>query len=388
MPMLAILGFPLDDVNQVFVVLAVLYAVECCWWLRGEARRFFRSPFDRLSDRPADSPTVDAWRLSFSNPWPWGEAYAAEPFPIPFDHALLLIPRVDAASGRETYRAVNYESIDTITASGCDVLAGDSRLLGCSSPVFASAVATRLERLRVAPAHARPMAAEDVLSEIWSLEAARRRLDGWRRDARALRCLGGLLAVSGILVGPIVHAWRDALPQQVPLALLVAVSGLWLSTSITGLLVASGPGGRPLDVTHRLIPFLSPASAMRLHDTAGRELLAGHEPLVVALVTGRPDGDQCVAAAWFRDALFPAHRPSVAPDDSRAVAALAWFRGRSGDFARLAVAAAGLDADGLLVPADMDPEILSFCPRCGRQFTVEVTTCLACGHASAPHARP
>lgn len=385
--MLAIAGLPLDDVQQIFVVLTTLYAIECCWWLRGDTRRIFRRPFPRWSDRPAESTTVDAWRLSCSNPWPGGEAYAAQPFPIPFDHAGLLIAQLDATTGSETYRRFSFEELEPIVARGLDVYAGGRRLAGCSSKRCASALARRLERLRATSANDRPAVSEAVLAEIWSLPEARQRLARWRRDCRTLRRLGGILAGTAILAGPLAYALRHELHPQVPFALLITFVGLWLATSIAGLLLPSGQNESGLDLTHRLTPFLSPASAMRLYDTAGRDTLADHEPLIVALANGEPGGPDSLAAAWFRDALFPARRPSIPADDPLTAAALQWFRDRSAQHARTAIASTGLKPDDLLMPASTPPDVRSYCPRCGRQFTVDAATCLACDLASAPLVR-
>lgn len=385
--MLAIAGLPLDDVQQIFVVLTTLYAIECCWWIRGEARRIFGQPFPSWSDRPGESTTVDAWRLSCSNPWPGGEAYAAQSFPVPFDHTRLLIPQLDAATGCETYRQIAFEELEPIAARGLDVYAGSRRLTGCSSTRCASALATRLERLRASAASDRPAVSEAVLAEIWSLPEARQRLDRWRRDCRTLRLLGGLLAATGILAGPLAYALRHALHPQFLFVLLVTFLGLWLATSIAGLLLPSGPHAPGLDFTHRLIPFLSPASAMRLYDTAGRDTLADHEPLIVAIATGGPGGPDSLVAAWFRDALFPARRPSIPADDPLTTAALHWFHDRSAQHARTAIKSTGLEPDDLLIPAAAPPDVRSYCPRCGRQFAVDTATCLACGLASAPLVR-
>ena len=106
-----------------------------------------------------------------------------------------------------------------------------------------------------------------------------------------------------------------------------------------------------------------------------------HEPLIVALATAAGGDADSTAAAWLRDALFPAHRPEVAADDAAAATTLAFFRERSADLARRAVADAGLVPEALLVPAATGPTVRSYCPRCGRQFTVAAGRCEACGVA-------
>lgn len=385
--MIAVAGLSLDDVQQIFVVLAILYAVEVCWWLRGDVRRFFPSPFDRWSDRPPDAVASDAWRLSCSNPWPWGAAYAAEPFPVPFDHTLILLPVLDAQTGGERYESVALDALEPVQAVDREVVSGPRRLVGCCSHQMASSVADRLERLRAADPALRAAVAIELLADMWSFTAARDRLEGWQHDASTVRRLGGSLAMIGLVAGPVVYWIRDELPTPLPLAVLGAFIVLWLAAAIAGLRLRSDHVGEcPLLARHRLTAFLSPASAMRLYDTAGRDVLASHEPLAVALATGARSGAQSAAEAWLRDAVFPAHRPRVSADDAPAAAALAWFRSRCVENARKAATDAGLDAASLLAAPEGGENERSYCPRCLRLFTRPATTCPGCDLPALPRA--
>ena len=120
--MLAVSFLPFDDVEHLFLVLWGLYAVECAWWLRGNARRIYGDPLADFSDDPLDGPQVDTWRLGFANPMPWCDSYMAESHPFPFDCTQFLLPETDPANGTERYRAVAFDAIGPVSASDRSVL--------------------------------------------------------------------------------------------------------------------------------------------------------------------------------------------------------------------------------------------------------------------------
>lgn len=386
--MIGLAGLPLDDVQQIFLVLAALYGVECCRWLRGDGRRLLAGRFSRWSDFPRDPPAVDGWRLSAANPLPWTESFTAERLPFPFDASRMLLPILDRDTGREHYVTLDLDALEPVAASGRDVVCGDRRLGEFSSPARAAALAGRLERLRRATAGERQAVADAVLAEAWSLPAATARLERWRRASRRVRVLGGWLTVAAFGAGPVAYAFQTALPANLPLGLAAGFVVLWLWTSVSGLRLRADdlPEGHR-GWTHRLVAFCSPASAMRLFDTAGHDVLAEFEPLVVVLLTGA-GGGTAAATAWLRDAVFPGDRGPVAPDDGAGVEALRWFRERSAALARRAVVDAGLDPDVLLAPPVAGPDVRSYCPGCGRQFATAAVNCETCGLKAVPLAQP
>jgi hypothetical protein len=378
----AFLALPLDDVEQIFVVLAALYLLECCWWVRGETQRLFTGLFVRWSDVPIERPALEAWRLTFANPCPWSESFSAERAPLPFDDRRLLVPQLDRESGGERYVAFEWDSLEPVAASGRDVQAGSLRLGIYSSHAVAAAIADRLERVRAASPRERASIAAAVVAEPWDWHAAAGRLGRWRRAVSLVQRLGGLLTVLAV-AGPLVHAWHAALPPDLPLLLLAIGFVLWIATAVAGVAIRrselpSDPEARK----HRWTAFFSPASAMRLADRMGRDLVAGYEPLVVALIGGERSGSASVAALWLRDAVHPAFRPATT--DTSAAATLDWYQGRSTACARQAVADAGHDPESWLGPPRPDRDAVAYCPRCHRQFVDTTDLCGGCGLATLP----
>lgn len=376
---------PLDDVQQVLVVVAILYVLELAWWLRGPTWRFFASPFLSWSDTPADDPETTAWRVTFSNPLPWTTAHAGEPFPFPLDGDRLLVPVVDPRTGAERFRPTRFDSIERVSCADRDVLI-DGRVIGrFSSRPFAEITASRLERLRSTPAASRGGEADTLIAAMHDVRAASARLHDWWTASAVVRHLGGVLTLTVLLLAPIVWTMRAGLSPHLPLAVLVLSLALWFVTAAAAFLIPRRElvkSGAP--VAHRSFALLSPVAAMRLADTLGRDALVEFSPLVVALAvagrTGAVGSD--VVAAHLRRVIHPARLPAIdaaGPGErEEASRTLRWYLERTAHHSLEAVKSVGLDPRPLLVPEPGGPDARSYCPRCGRTFVQPAGICDVC----------
>lgn len=383
---LAFSGLPIDDVQQIFVVLGVLYTVECAWWLYGESRRMFTRPCHAWSDLPGWALVPDGRRLSASVPLPWVAGVTTERFAFPFDHERILVPTLDPATGEEPYVQHALDELGPVRAVGRTINAGSLALRDVGTEAVAAATARRLERVRAAAHAERPRVAEEILAEIWSQPAAAARWRSWWRSSALLRNLGGVLTVAGLLLGPLVHATTGSLPAGLPLAFLAVFLALWAATALAGLVTerAALPA-EARGLQHVLISCVTPAGAMRLFDTLGRDVLAGYEPLVTACAVRGTNDSTAVVEAWLRDAVHPLRRTAAEPADPVVQATLERYRERTARLARAAVATAGLDADALLAPPAGEPDVTGYCPRCCRGFTGPATRCTDCGLPVLPN---
>jgi hypothetical protein len=133
---------------------------------------------------------------------------------------------------------------------------------------------------------------------------------------------------------------------------------------------------------HRAIAFVSPATAMRLYDTLGRDVMAEYEPLVVTLVTGGGQRDSTTAAVFLRDLLYPSGGQTVTAGDEATQTTvdttMGWFRSHMGFYARQAVRESGLDPESLLMHVPVGQGVSTYCPRCSRQFIMPEGECGFC----------
>jgi len=378
-----VFSVPLDDVQQCFAVLAVLYAIECVWWLRGASWRFFPGAFAAWSDRPVDGTLVDAWRLSFSNPLPFMTAYASESCPFAFDSDVLLVPTIDTASGRERYRPRLFQSIEGISSSDRSVLIDGTIAAAFSTASHAALMASRLERIRIATPGSRNAIAERVIAEMYDVNAAQECLKKWHAASAVTRACGGTLAAVSLVGGPVLWAARGGLPPHLPaIALAVAVS-LWAATAVAALLTPDNlrTGGKSAGI-NRTIAFFSPATAMRIYDTLGRDSLLGFAPLIVAVVTTPRSQVFDIVTAHLRVAVNPLPLPqqteAVSVADKRLVEAHRWYHERTAFYARHALRMAGLEPDAMLARVADSEGANSFCPRCGRTFVQHEGRCDIC----------
>lgn len=367
-------GVPLDEVQQIWLVLLVLFVVECAWWLRGDARRLYAGRFAGWSDRPEDAALRDAWRLGFANPLPWSESFAAQAWPFPCDAEQLLVPTLDTATGATGWEGVPFAAFARATSQEHDVLLDDRVVGRFWSADFATLAAARLEALRSATAERRPTAIGALVDELFDVPGATDRLAALRRSLRPLREAAGWLTLLGLGAAPLAWTFRRHLPGSVPATLAALAVGLWLVAVIATLLIPRrqlpAAAGR---LGHRLLGLLSPATAMRMPDTLARDALVAHEPLVVALVTRGRSVD--LAAAYLRDILHAPQPPGAAD----VTATLERFRDRVRPAAEAAVRAAGCDPERLVAAPAPQPDARGWCPRCARQFVQPEGTCASCG---------
>ena len=384
----AVLPLPLDDVQQIFVVLAVLYLVECIWWVRGDACRLFRRPWERWSDIPGDAPLSSTWRFGSSNPLPWSEAFAAERFRFPFDVKRVLVPVLVAGTGKERYEAVAFDDLAPVEARERDLLFGGRIVANFTSHHAAEVVADRLERLRTAAVTERRNVAEEILKEAWDVAAARDVVTRWRSMSAAVRDYGSTLTILSLVVAPVAYVFRAHVPEWGLYALLAVCVVTWLATAGSALRLRPEPlTGLRVTGVHRWAVLFSPASAMRYYDTVGREVLWRFEPFVVTLVLG-PEGQPSRAAvAHLRDALYSAHRPAIdqtAADAAQTAATLDWYLAETRGSAMQACLDAGFDLPDLLRETTDDESVRTYCPRCGRHYTATGGECDLCGLALVP----
>ena len=381
--MLAVSSLPLDDVQQFCIVLGILYIVECFWWLRGSSCRLYATPFTEWSEVPGDTPRVDAWRFGLANPLPWNQSFAAETFPFPFDAETLLLPTLDPITCQERYEALPFESIKAITSSERDVFV-DMRAVGSfSSTAFAHSTASRLERIRSACVDERHHIAESIIDEIWDCRKAKSHLTAWRKATRCLRDWGGHLTILCLVAGPFTWGCRHWLPQNVPFVLVTMCAVVWFSIAIMGMRIDRRffPHDSNTGV-HLAVAFVSPATAMRLYDTLGRDVMAEYEPLVATLVANDGHGVRATVAAFLRDILFPSGGQTVTASNEASQNTVdtttGWFRSRMGQHARQAVREWGIDSDALLMQLPVEQGMNTYCPRCTRQFIMTKGECGFC----------
>lgn len=372
-------GVPLDEVQQIWLVLIVLYVVECAWWLRGDARRLYTGGLTGWSDRPEDATLRDAWRLGFAAPLPWSESFAAQAWPFPCDAERLLVPTLDAATGTTGWDVVPFTAFARATSREREVLLDDRVVGRFWSADFAALAAARLEAIRAASPARRPAAIDALVSDLYDLPGAGERLAALRRALAPLNAAAGWLTLVGLGAAPLAWTFRRSLPSPVPATLAALAVGLWLVAAVAALLLPRGrlpaEAGR---LGHRLLALLSPATAMRMPDTLSRDALVAHEPLVVALVTRGRRAE--LPAAYLRDIL---HAPQP-PGPADVAATLDRFRERVRPAAEAAVRAAGCDPTALVAAPAPQPDARGWCPRCARQYVQPQGTCAGCGVAIQP----
>ena len=310
-------------------------------------------------------------------------AYASESCPFAFDSDILLVPTIDSASGHESYRPKLFQNIESVSSSDRSVVIDGTIAAAFSSASYASLMASRLERIRTATPGLRTVTAERVIAEMYDVVAAQECLRKWQSALVVTRVCGGTLAMVSLVGGPVIWAARADLPPHLPAIALALTASLWAATAVAALLIPDNlrAGGKSAGM-NRMIAFLSPATAMRIYDTLGRDALLGFAPLIVAVVT-IPRSKCCdIVTAYLRVAINPLplsqQTEAVAVSDERLVEAHRWYHERTAFYARHAMCIAGLEPEAMLGRVADSEGANSFCPRCGRTFVQHEGCCNIC----------
>jgi hypothetical protein len=132
------------------------------------------------------------------------------------------------------------------------------------------------------------------------------------------------------------------------------------------------PGQAPERRRQTLLLAISPLAAMRAAEELGKGVLAGFDPLAVALVLGRREAALAVVRRRLYD-LGCRHGQALPPARRDGTDALPWRALLS------ALREAGFEPATLCAPPAPDsPGSLAYCPRCHAQFSVTDASCDAC----------
>jgi hypothetical protein len=430
----------MSDERLLLLVLAALYLSECSLWV-GHGSVALRAAVGRRFGvvHPPAFPGNDRGGWVVLNPLPpLGSAFACHQWPV-----ALTAAGVGPATGQSVNfsarptpvgadagggpgpadpPAYRWEAVRGARADG-DVVhldltpggerpgggrPGDERRSGgrpfvkLADAPAAARLADLVARLAAAPAARRPRMIDRVVRASFDVAAAAERAARVRRATVVLRGVCVLLFLLLFVAVPALVAlglFSFLILRLLPLAVACWWSAVALFYLAHRELAPADRAGRWKAVA---VMLFAPTAAIRACDAAGKQALAGVDPVAAAAALCRPEA----FATFARRALLDLHFPlaaDVAPaaeprsagepqsadetlsatetlsaDEARAAAAE--FRATLAGHVARVMAAKGVDpAAALSTPAAADPAHLSYCPRCRAEYVVPTGTCQDCG---------
>lgn len=368
--------------QQLLALAGLLYLGECLRWVRRGAVVIAAAPDRR------------AWRRSPLLHNERGDAYIGWPLP-PFGEFLVVRGRpfscsttglVTAtaacmhANGRpaQAARLWTWETLAKARASGDRILAGDAVVWQADTPFEASDLSAWLARLATMPPQDRQSALEREAAGVFDQQSIRARLADWRTSTRALRHVQSALLAWMFAVIPAAVWWWGWFPTLAWAAPPVFAASAWIARRFARLAREWHPSGAHERSRLALMMALSPLTALRASDLAGRSRMAWFHPAAVAAAFLPRVEAEALAASLYRDLLRPrlplpcsgdGAREVLEEERSRTLAAMAsWARGEGWD-----------PGTWSQPPSATDPSHVRYCPRCLTQFTAQARECGECG---------
>jgi hypothetical protein len=376
----------LSDVEAILLVLAGLYLIESCFWLReGQVaftqfltrtrqprRRGHVFPTDKggllvTSLNPLDSTLVSGF-LPVSLAPSGAAAYVAHSF---------------AHTGRPTQSGTFacWEDLTRLRVKGDALLMDDRCWMTASTSTSAARLGRELKALAVVPPAARPALIEQFIDRSFDPSTLEPRLAALRRSQRALSPLAVGLFIHLAILGPfLLYAGVDIGLTWLAIGIYLLMGlMLWLALAISfhvayrRLFPCRGERS-----WHDLVTmYTSPAGAARAVDLLGRRLFELDHPLTLAMLVSSRGDQSSLAGAVLRDLDHPV-LPICPSDDPRVVEVEGWFRNRCRESASAMMGRLGLNADEL-ARAEPSSADVSYCPRCLAEFTQSDVVCGDCG---------
>ncbi len=361
----------MTDGQELWLVLAALYLLECVAWSGARTFLFLSGWWGHWKlGRPSAQGGKGTPRLAFPLP-PMGWAFVTEvwPFSLSPDG---LSPVVLAAPNPGKRRKSAAGSVFPWAE------AAHFPWPGKADAAFAKAWKRVVDSVATAEAPNREGVIKSAILQALDVKGVQDRLLRFRERTGALRTLGNILFCWWFLMVPLA-AMRFGIAVPGPTVLvapvLVALGGLlqWIAAFLFFRLHRKMTPGDALERwQHAVLVALVPTHAIRAVQLLARDWLAGFHPLAVAFATLPREKAVAFAASVWRDAVHP-----LAPDgDPAAAAAAVWFHEHAYRPAVQTLLERENIAPATLLAGPSDAP--AWCPRCLAVFQNAGSTCPDC----------
>ena len=378
----------MSDVQWLFVVLAILYALECLCWLRrgGVAFSSWRGRHWAALHPAALAGNQNGGFILATPLPPLGTLFVANQFPLSFSaEGVLAFVATNVNPGwrpPQSGRFFAWSEIQDVRARGRKLLINDELLIQATTTGLARYLASEIKRIVALKSAERARAIEKMVIASLDVKAIEKRRTDWHKLARPVRWLANLLTVFIFGITPAL-IW----------SLGFALTWLWLLLGLLALTVTTAilfarahrelhPDAIDERFTHTLTIALAPTSAMRAHDALSRPLLETFHPLAVAKLLLSDSAFKRFARRTMIDVRYP-QLPFCPNEQPTAQTTEKEFRQ-----ILLAATEQFLTQHGLKLielcrpPARSEESSRAYCPHCEAQFTSVDGQCADCGGLS------
>jgi hypothetical protein len=350
----------MSPVESLFLVVVVIYLIQCISWVTPGASVFALS----FRGRGKRKPRGFVWSALRT------EGFLAAPFPPLTPLTVVAWPSFQLDPQGITVLADQGEPLFlswdnlTLTHTESRVLCND-RAVFRGSEAHVLAYFALIQKVQRATIQQRGPMIERWISRAMSPPAVTRRLKVFAGRSWWLRIFANMQFIFLFLIVPLAFAaFGPRILWRVILLLLAMSAFIALEFWTAHRKLFPQAGGARLKAVVTIV--LSPVAAIRACDVVARDLLGRSHPLAAAGGLLQPPEFAALAGEQLRLCRF-----SGQPDK--------WYQQTLGKFMERAIRQKGGRPEALLRPGRQDQGCIVYCPRCLAQYTRDVGICADCG---------
>lgn len=368
----------MSDAEGIVIAFAALYLSDCFAWIPYGATAFAQTSFGRWSVRAAhvDLPSLAGGVLALNPLPPLPTLFISESDPLSFSIDGLVFSSRDGES-----RFVLYAAIENLHTENDALFLNGMEIATFTSPIRANNMCQFIDRLRQCESSQRETVIDAKLRHALSPLRATRAISLFRGTTLPLRITCNALWCYLFLVYPV----AVILLGVSSLSFRLAAGALYLH--FVCLYLFWGTHRRLLRADRRgrrnalLTMLLCPPMAIRAVDIIARHAFAAHHPLTI---------QQVLIGRDRQDMRYHWHAPQLVADSSRdrdVESVRRWYLDR---LSQIAGSVLGILPPGAEVAPTIvaDPGSVSYCPRCGVQYTRSHGQCADCEAIELAPLRP
>jgi hypothetical protein len=375
----------LTNVEQIFVVITVLYLIEMLVWARS-GTYVVRSVFGKFQLQHSRAfLSNDIGRLFFCGPAPWDAAFLMRPTPVSINRDGITNVCVASPASEQRplvdERFVSIDDVNRITIEDHRLFMDGTDFCATQDKHQAKNILAKLKHLATVPTDQRNHIIDSDLTASFDTGYVSQRIELWRRTTYRLRVFGTLMFVWLCVGVGLYFEWYARYYKDDIFVPYMFVLMLFWWNCVLRFYAAHRqlyPERRWERCLQLLVTFVSPASAMRASDHLARQLLTDSHPVPVLIALNAIDKMNFVAATC-RDAIYPIPL-EVEGESALEIKSVAnEYHAMYVERLRRCVEECQLSFEELtLPPSDLSEEALSYCERCHNEFIEREAVCGLC----------
>jgi hypothetical protein len=383
-----------SDVEQILIVVVVLYVLELIVWARGNSY-VISSQFGGYRLRTERSVlSNERGRLYFSGPFPWDATFIVQPSPLSLGQTAICNVVIAAPGWNDRPllqpQGLAYAEVDRLRCENYHLLDGDRTFCSLASAMTAKRLLARLRSINQAPLDTRETLIADSVAGQFDVQNVRERIAAWIHSTKSLSVVGTMLFVWVFGVGAaLALEWIPATeePMVTLIGYLAVLFALWWTSAIMTYRAHKRlyPTLGSERAMQTFVAFVSPVAAMRGRDHMARHLFECVHPLPVLHALNATQTTS-FAKVTSRDATFPLPLATEFADDLNedAFESIGQYHAIYRTGLERCIEQIGMSASDLIKrPTMADSETLAYCERCLHEFGDTDARCHACGGRAA-----